>query len=266
MSKRRCLTENQRSPKMASRLWAWALPSWLESFGKFHIWLSMPSIYSITNHYNNSNMDGQLRLNSGDRKGSRFVIQLPFDMPPSNTPDSDNAVEIGEATAAASSIASVPPTLPPAREGEVMLVSRTSTNNLHKQSLTPRQSIEDITSAGSLHSVTSRGSAKSSKSDAERLIDAIQTPLAIGEPEPEQTALQRQNSKGGASHRSSSQSLSRSMSPTRLSGPFGRPAPLTRSASSPGVNDQGVKIATTPGIEYVSCFRNYLLETGDGSV
>lgn len=193
-------------------------------------------------------MDGQLRLKSEDGQGSRFVIQLPFDMPPNVSPAATDSLEKGEASTPAPTVVSVPTTLPPAREGEVMLVNRGSTNSIHKQTLTTSRSFDETTSIGSHRSTTSLGSGKSSKSDADRLIDAIQNPLGIGEPESEVTTLQRRNSKG-AYYRTSPKATSRSMSPNR---PFGRPA-MTRSLSSPGQGiDTEIDIAGTPGIEYVS--------------
>lgn len=203
-------------------------------------------------------MNGQLRLKSEDGKGSRFVIQLPFDMPPSNSPAAADESEAGQegSNAATPIAASVSTSLPQAGEGEVMLVNRGSTSNLrHKQqSLRTSQSFDETTSVGSRshRSVTSRGSAASNKSDADRLIDAIQNPLGIGEPEPEATSMQRRNSKG-AYYRSTPKSSSRSMSPKR---PTGRPQSLSRSFSSPGKHDKTeVDTDGTPGVEYVSCKR-----------
>lgn len=194
-------------------------------------------------------MEGQLRLKSEDGKGSRFIIQLPFDMPPSDSPAAADDMEFGEPSAGTSTVASVSTSLPPTREGEVMLVNRGGPGSFHKQTLRTSQSFDETLSIGSHRSATSRASGVSNKSDADRLIDAIQNPLSIGEPETEATSMQRRNSKG-AYYRSTPKTLSRSMSPSR---PSGRPASLSRSMSSPGNKDNmQVETAGTPGLEYVS--------------
>lgn len=174
------------------------------------------------------NMDGQLRLKSEEGKGSRFVIQLSFEMPPNDSPGAQEDGVTGAASNAGST-ASVSTTRPPAREGEVMLIDRGSAS-LHKQTLTAKKSFDDNISLDSHRTGTSRGSAQSSKSDADRLIDAIQTPLGVGEPEPETTSVQRRNSKGAYYSGSPRHAPSRSMSPTRT---FGRPGAMLRSVSSP---------------------------------
>lgn len=177
------------------------------------------------------NMDGQLRLKSEEGKGSRFVIQLSFEMPPTNSPEAGDG-NLPGSTSVAGSSASVSTTRPPAGEGEVMLVDREITN-LHKQTLTAKKSFDDNVSLDSHRTGTSRGSAQSAKSDADRLIDAIQTPLGIGEPEPETISVQRRNSKGAYYGGSPRHISSRSMSPQRA---FGRPESLLRSVSSPDKN------------------------------
>lgn len=177
------------------------------------------------------NMDGQLRLKSEAGKGSRFVIQLSFEMPPNDSPGSQDGGLPGT-TSVTGSAASVSTTRPPAGDGEVMLVDRGSTS-LHKQPLTAKKSFDDNASLDSHRTGTSRNSAQSSKSDADRLINAIQTPLGLGEPEQETTSVQRRNSKGAYYSGSPRHSASRSMSPTRH---FGRPGGLLRSVSSPDKN------------------------------
>ncbi|KAG8169981.1 hypothetical protein KVR01_000726 [Diaporthe batatas] len=179
------------------------------------------------------NMDGQLRLKSEAGKGSRFVIQLSFEMPPSDSPGSQDSGVPGT-TSVTGSAASVSTTRPPAGDGEVMLIDRGSTS-LHKQALTAKRSFDDNVSLDSHRTGTSRGSAQSSKSDADRLIDAIQTPLGIGEPESESTSVQRRNSKGAYYSGSPRHTTSRSMSPNRS---FGRPGGLMRSISTPDKNSE----------------------------
>ncbi|KAJ0109897.1 hypothetical protein J7T55_004447 [Diaporthe amygdali] len=199
------------------------------------------------------NMDGQLRLKSEAGKGSRFVIQLPFEMPPNDSPVAQDDSGPGSKSVTGSA-ASVSTTRPPAREGEVMLVDRGSSTTAPKHTITPKRSFEDNISLDSHRTGTSRGSAQSSKSDADRLIDAIQTPLGIGEPETEVVSAQRRNSKGAYYSGGSRHTASRSMSPSR---PFGRPSGLLRSVSSPGNNNTGQEVgdaAPDPpvGIDYVT--------------
>ncbi|KAL1875889.1 hypothetical protein Daus18300_003080 [Diaporthe australafricana] len=200
------------------------------------------------------NMDGQLRLKSEAGMGSRFVIQLPFEMPPTDSPVAQDDSLHG-VTSVTGSAASVSTTLPPAREGEVMLVDRGSTSVPHKETLRPRKSFEDNISLGSHQTATSLGSAHSAKSDADRLIDAIQTPLRMGEPESEKASVQRKNSKGAYYSGGPRHNASRSMSPNRS---FGRPEGLLRSVSSPGKDmDREVQIDVAApdapiGVDYVT--------------
>ncbi|KAJ8108532.1 hypothetical protein ONZ43_g6397 [Nemania bipapillata] len=151
-----------------------------------------------------ANMDGQLRLKSEEGKGSRFVIQVPFELPSSDTleklGDSDATVDTNSD---ATTLASITNTLPPTQAGEVMLVDRGSMNAAHSstRSITKSRSFDETNSINSLKSGGSGGSggARSNKSDADRLIDAIQTPFAPSEVDEEATNIQR-NSKGRQHH------------------------------------------------------------------
>lgn len=176
-------------------------------------------------------MDGQLRLKSEDGKGSRFVMQLPLTTPPCDSPE--NTDSIGNGSAAPSTSASVSKSVP-ACDGEVMLIDRGGTSSLQKPSLLSSRSFDDTKSVGSQRSNASRNSGKSNRSDAERLIDAIQTPFGVGEAESSAQAEQRSRSTGayyGAQPSSGSKSdTSRTISPDRYS----RPGELSRSLSSPG--------------------------------
>lgn len=176
-------------------------------------------------------MDGQLRLKSEDGKGSRFVMQLPLTTPPLDTPD--GADSIGNGSAAPSTAASVSQSMP-ACDGEVMLIDRGGASSNQKPSLTATRSFDDTKSVGSQRSNASRASGKSNRSDADRLIDAIQNPFSVGEAETDEQAAQRSRSTGayyGSSAPKKPQSDgSRTMSPDRYS----RPGELSRSLSSPG--------------------------------
>ncbi|KAF3761479.1 red/farred photochromic bili protein photoreceptor [Cryphonectria parasitica EP155] len=199
------------------------------------------------------NMDGQLRLKSEDGKGSRFVIQLPFEMPPQDSPAVASNVEQGEPSVTTPSIASVPKTMPAVREGELMLIDRGpgALPSATKQTLSHSRSFDESISASSLHSVTSLGSGVSNKSDADRLIDAIQTTLSLGEPESEAVRNQRRNSKGAYYRSAPKFSTSRSLSPSDRS--FERPTTLLRSVSSPGKGkDVQVEPSRPVGMEFVT--------------
>ncbi|RYP25327.1 hypothetical protein DL767_008449 [Monosporascus sp. MG133] len=142
------------------------------------------------------NMGGQLRLKSEEGKGSKFVIQLPFDLP---TGDSLKDVEARDATALSntnSSVASIAMS-GPADSGERTLVcggSPASADAAHR-SLTEKRSFDEADSFGSHKSRASRGGGRSNKSDADRLTDAIQAPLSVGAPAGNFAHLQRRGSR-----------------------------------------------------------------------
>ncbi|RYP45482.1 hypothetical protein DL768_008185 [Monosporascus sp. mg162] len=110
------------------------------------------------------NMDGQLRLKSEEGKGSRFVIQLPFDLP---TGDSLKDVEARDATALSntnSSVASIARVSGPTDSGERTLVyggSPASANAAHR-AIAEKGSFDDADSIGSHRSRASRGSDRTS--------------------------------------------------------------------------------------------------------
>lgn len=146
------------------------------------------------------NMDGQMRLKSDPGKGTRFVIQLPFEIPTDQVVEGAQGTEDKE-TSTHSSVPSVSKTMPPSQTGELTLVqSGGSTTNYkapnapgerrgmgERDSTSSLRSIASRNSAISKGSATSKGSARSNasnqsnKSDADRLIDAIQSPLGIGD-------------------------------------------------------------------------------------
>jgi light-regulated signal transduction histidine kinase (bacteriophytochrome)/CheY-like chemotaxis protein len=131
------------------------------------------------------NMNGQLRLRSEEGKGTKFVIQFPFDLP-------DAEVE-AVSTAGASPAGSITPQpdsilssiLPGPENGERTLIapslSRHTSDSEQKDTssnvILRRSSAESLTSKTSLRSFKS---GSSQRSDVDRLIDAIQEPHMIG--------------------------------------------------------------------------------------
>lgn len=109
------------------------------------------------------NMNGQLRLKSEEGKGSRFVIQIGFDLPDNNKSQSFLA-GVGPPNQ---------PTTPPVEVGEVMLINK-SAQKTHLST-----SSRDLTHRMSNESMNSFRSGSSAKSDVDRLIDAIQEPHVI---------------------------------------------------------------------------------------
>ncbi|KAF3026485.1 hypothetical protein E8E14_013114 [Neopestalotiopsis sp. 37M] len=153
------------------------------------------------------NMDGQLRLKSEEGVGTRFVIQLPFELPsPPAEPPQPATTSNTDATQSSnqSSMASVSTQLPPAEDGELTLTGH-PTNSAPNAPLRERRSFDDAGSIQSLRSATSKGSGTSNMSDADRLIDALSTPLPYGEgSETENSSTPRRG--GGHSHRKSANS------------------------------------------------------------
>ena len=119
------------------------------------------------------NMNGQLRVKSEEGKGSRFVIQLGFDLPKEeDAARSDNIVE-----------ASIGPPLnqpstPPIETGEVMLVNKSAQKPPPEtpKDIVHRESAESVRSIGSMKSFKS---GESTRSDVDKLIEAIQEPFGV---------------------------------------------------------------------------------------
>ena len=120
------------------------------------------------------NMNGQLRVKSEEGKGSRFVIQLGFDLPEK---DKNVALLDGMKEAGVGPPPNQPST-PPVDTGEVMLVNK-SAQKPHPETpkeIVHRKSAESVRSTGSMKSFKS---GESARSDVDRLIEAIQEPLTV---------------------------------------------------------------------------------------
>ncbi|KAH7381275.1 hypothetical protein DE146DRAFT_624212 [Phaeosphaeria sp. MPI-PUGE-AT-0046c] len=127
------------------------------------------------------NMDGQLRIRSENGKGTRFVLQFPFDLPDSESKDDTPATspdEEGSITPQAGS------PLPTFSEAERTLIapslSRHTSDDKGKESTIGRRSSADsLTGKTSLRSFKSGSSQRSQRSDVDRLIEAMQEPHLV---------------------------------------------------------------------------------------
>lgn len=153
------------------------------------------------------NMHGQLRLKSEENQGSRFVVQLPFLLPAETlSPESEGPVADGSVgTQSTNPVASASATVKEAPEGEILLVdyhNGSKTASEDGQSVSGEKSKVPSIRASIEASISSRrsrsiASITSPKSDAERLIDALQTPLSLNDNEPELPALSPTRSRDG---------------------------------------------------------------------
>lgn len=213
------------------------------------------------------NMDGQLRLKSEEGVGSRFVIQLPFDLPSDDSAEPDT---LDHQSAGQSSLASVTRSLPPT-DGEVTLINHgssihTATPGSHglrqsrsfddSGSVQSLKSATSLKSANSLKSAVSMGSVESQRSDADRLIDALSTPLSYGDGEPDSVVLRRQSSDGpGHAHRHSSSSLRSVPGSSHSEDRSNRPGPPARSTTSPQGLSAEMQQSTGTGVVHVQDSR-----------
>lgn len=118
------------------------------------------------------NMNGQLRLKSEEGKGSRFVIQLGFDLP---TDAQGSGMLAGTAEANLGPPTNQPVT-PPVEVGEVMLVNKSAqrlSQDASRGSMR-RKSNDSLNSIKTANSPKSFESGSSAKSDVDRLIVAFQ--------------------------------------------------------------------------------------------
>ncbi|KAK1251770.1 hypothetical protein MKX07_007249 [Trichoderma sp. CBMAI-0711] len=119
------------------------------------------------------NAGGQLRLKSKEGEGSRFVIEMPFQLPKDSSEMEGDASTNG--LVPSSDEISAANSLPLAKEDEILLIKPNKT--MSDTASVGRQSIE------SRHSAVSQDG--SQRSDADRLIDAIKTPLSRHGKEPD---------------------------------------------------------------------------------
>ena len=170
------------------------------------------------------NMNGQLRLKSEEGKGSRFVIQLSFDLPESTSRPTSKHIEVLRSGESADSGGEQPPQTPPIDEGEVMLVRQSSETTKSATPTRPTNELARQDSKDSVHSTRSFNSLKSfksgssAKSEADRLIDAMQEPHMVG------------SVHGGSAAASDLESAKLAKSATSVSG-FGSPRLGRRNSS-----------------------------------
>ena len=131
------------------------------------------------------NMDGQMRVKSERGKGSRFVMQFPFDLPSSTNPSMKGQITCGPQPA---NETSEPSFSPIKSEHEITLVRRHSSSIRRESQDAGRPTLSRQASGGSMHSAKSLASVKSAqshssaKSGADRLIEAMQEPHMVEGP------------------------------------------------------------------------------------
>lgn len=122
------------------------------------------------------NMGGQLRLKSEEGKGSRFVIQFPFELPASESkqPSIASSSNAGTETPQADH-----PSTPTSQSGEVTLIERGSARrpSSDRASISRKNSTESVNSTSKCSLRSFKSGTSSVPSEADRLIDAIQAPM-----------------------------------------------------------------------------------------
>lgn len=172
-------------------------------------------------------MDGQLRLKSEEGKGSRFVIQVPFSLP-EDVDDGASDMQSGAKllTSSNQSVVSQPNQQ---TDGEVTLVEKSS---IRSGGVSHKRSVEEITSLRSFKSGSSQKTDQSSKSDVDRMIDALSTPFPGGDGQSDKGhVLQRTNSRGSKQSQKSTSSWSNANEKRNSISAQERPGTLRRSRS-----------------------------------
>ncbi|KXJ85119.1 putative cyanobacterial phytochrome B [Microdochium bolleyi] len=188
------------------------------------------------------NMDGQLRLKSVEGKGSKFVIQLPFDLPTAELLAKVGAADNKNSDSPTPSAASVSRTLRPADHDEVLLVANANSVRGHR-TLSAKRSMDENSINSLKSSAASKGSVRSAKSDADRLIDAISTPLTLGDRDDDVHRGTRRDSRSrNHSQTGSTTSLPGTIGVGNSSSPLDRPVALKRSTTTSGVVDSSEEV------------------------
>lgn len=132
------------------------------------------------------NMEGQLRLKSEEGKGSRFVIQFPFDLPDS---EPQMPADVGSSEGNSTSLPATTSSVGEAGERTLVAPSLSRNDSGDSEAVARKPSVESMISARSLRSFKSASSNRSQRSDVDRLIEAIQEPHMVdGRPSGERSA------------------------------------------------------------------------------
>ena len=147
------------------------------------------------------NMDGQLRVKSEEGKGTRIVMQLSFDTPP----DEAGSEDPKRSKSLVSPMPKGFPVTPPVEAGEVMLVNQSAQKKPSETSLKAHKSVESMKSMKSAQSQMSIATNSSSKSEVERLIEAMQEPVTnpASRPRSIQSPLERSEARNSGTRRPS---------------------------------------------------------------
>ncbi|PVI02857.1 hypothetical protein DM02DRAFT_521935 [Periconia macrospinosa] len=196
------------------------------------------------------NMDGQLRLKSEEGKGSRFVVQFPFDLPDSEsnrTPRADST-EDGNPTQPGTPV-NVP------NDGERTLVapsiSRRNSDGSNA-SVSRKPSAESLNSKHSMRSFKSGSSGKSQRSDVDRLIEAIQEPPLVEHRSSSQRSLSPRSTRPMLTKHHSMEPQGNTISPRRSSKSLDRKSeslpgpPHTRSLEVQMPGEESISFSGTP--------------------
>ena len=183
------------------------------------------------------NMNGQLRLKSEEGKGSRIIIQLGFYLP---SDSGDHATRAASETAEGLPPADGPET-PPVESGEKMLIDKSAQKSRPTSRVGLRRlpSTGSLTSMNSVKSIASIKSFKSASGDVDRLIDAIQEPMAAKQPTEADNFFKRSTSR---SSRTYSPSSSRPTSAIQSSQPPDTTHPLPNVSGQSRVKDSKIPI------------------------
>ncbi|KAL5371579.1 hypothetical protein DPSP01_014171 [Paraphaeosphaeria sporulosa] len=122
-------------------------------------------------------MEGQLRLKSEEGKGSRSVVQFPFDLPDSE-PQGPAAAERQEGNI--TPLAGISSTVSEAGERTLIAPDFSRNDSAGGEAVARKPSVKSMNSAKSLRSFKSASSNRSERSDVDRLLEAIQKPHMVG--------------------------------------------------------------------------------------
>ncbi|KAI2636768.1 hsp90-like protein [Xylaria nigripes] len=171
------------------------------------------------------NMDGQLRVRSEEGEGSKFVIQLPFELANSDTGEKRNARDatVHSAPNMRRTLATVTKTPPPTAANDFLLVDRGGGNvrNFPQVPLSKCRSSDDIRNT-SRPKFNRSSNVRSTKGVTNRFANANQAPPTLGEGNRDINQFQLEIPERGRGHRNmDTSSLPDTDAPRRLAAQTG---------------------------------------------